>query len=75
MKNISLALFVTLMLLGWTALVGGVIAVLAADPAASWHKHDHVIPNHGVEPPATPLLSDAPCPLGERPDAAGLCPA
>lgn len=67
MKNLSLALFAALILLGWTSLAAGVIAVLAGDPAASSRKHDHVVPAHGFEFESTPLLSDAPCPV--RPDA------
>ena len=72
MKNTTLALFAALIFFGWTALAGGVLAVLAGDPVASSRKHDHVVPQHGVELPAAPLLSDAPCPLDAEPgDASG----
>ncbi|MFZ5443432.1 MAG: hypothetical protein ACOZQL_25720 [Myxococcota bacterium] len=67
MKNLPLALFAALILLGWTALAAGVIAVFAADPTASSRKHDHVVPAHGFEIESTPLLSDAPCPT--KPEA------
>ncbi|MDP2275685.1 MAG: hypothetical protein Q8N23_03245 [Archangium sp.] len=71
MKNISLAVFAALILLGWTALAAGVIAVFAGQPTVSTQLHPHEPP---PEPPA--LFSDAPCPTGvPPPDASVPCSA
>lgn len=72
MKNTSLALFAALILLGWTSLAAGVIAVFAGQPEVSARPHQH-------EPPPAPpaLFSDRPpCPIGvEAPDASIPCSA
>lgn len=71
MKNLSLTLFAALILLGWTTLAAGVIAVFAGQPTLSTKPHPHEAP---PEPPA--LFSDAPCPTGEQPpDASVPCSA
>ena len=70
--NLSLALFAALILLGWTALAAGVIAVFAGEPQVSSHYQQP------VEPTAEPaLVSDsAPCPMRvETPDASVPCSA
>jgi hypothetical protein len=70
MKNTTLVLFAALILIGWTLLAAGVIAVFAGQPDASMRSHHH------VEKPQAPMLSDAPCPLfDENPDASVPCPA
>lgn len=59
MKTPSLIAFGALILIGWTTLAGGVIAVFAGDSAASRKPHLHqerVVPH--VE--EAPLMSDAP---------------
>ena len=71
MKNTSLALFAALILLGWTSLAAGVIAVFAGQPDVSAHAHQHP---RAAEPPM--LFSAMPCPTdGEPPDASVPCPA
>lgn len=69
MKNTSLALFAALIILGWTSLAAGVIAVFAGQPDVSARAHRH-------EPAPEPLqlLTDAPCPT-EVLDASVPCPA
>ena len=65
--NLTLALFAALILLGWTSLAAGVIAVFAGEPEVSSHVHQHAAPE-----PSPALLSDSdtPCPLRvEVPDA------
>lgn len=71
--NLTLAFFAALILLGWTSLAAGVIAVFAGEPTVSSHVHPHKTP--AVEPA---LLSDSetPCPLRvEAPDASVPCSA
>ena len=52
--NLSLALFAALILLGWTALAAGVIAVFAGEPQVSSHYQPQAEP---TPPPA--LVSDS----------------
>ncbi len=76
MKNLSLALFAALILLGWTALAAGVIAVFAGQPTVSTRVHPHELPPEPPEPPALLSDSDAPCPTGDQlPDASVPCSA
>ncbi|MDP1826912.1 MAG: hypothetical protein Q8L48_26805 [Archangium sp.] len=70
MKNTSLALFAALILVGWTSLAAGVIAVFAGQPDVSSRAHRHV----PAEQPVQQLLTDAPCPT-EAVDASVPCPA
>ncbi|MGV3622376.1 MAG: hypothetical protein ACO1OB_16280 [Archangium sp.] len=74
MKTPSLIAFGAVILIGWTSLAGGVIAVFAGDPAASRKSHDHV---EEVAPlkDQGPLISDAPCAFDVAPDASVPCPA
>lgn len=64
MKTPSLIAFGAMILIGWTALAGGVIAAFAGDPSASRHSHTH---EEKIEPVRDegPLLSDAPCEVVE----------
>jgi hypothetical protein len=77
MKNISLALFAALILLGWTSLAAGVIAVFAGDPQFSSHVKAPVqqqAPELGPQDLA-PMYSGAPCPTDQKPDASVPCEA
>lgn len=57
MNNRALLLFAVLVLVGWTALAAGVIAVFAGEPNASMQSHHHVKPPVQAKPEG-PLLSD-----------------
>jgi hypothetical protein len=57
MKNTTLALFAALILLGWTSLAAGVIAVFAGQPDVSARAHSHELAPEPVQ-----LFTDAPCP-------------
>ncbi len=71
--NLSLALFAALILLGWTALAAGVIAVFAGEPQVSSHYQQRGAP---VLAPALVSDSEAPCPMRvEVPDASVPCSA
>ena len=75
MKTFSLPLFAAVILLGWTALAAGVIAVFAGQPTISSKPHPHELPPQ-PEPPALFSDSEAPCPAGEQsPDASVPCSA
>jgi hypothetical protein len=75
MKNTSLALFAALILLGWTALATGVIAVFAGAPEVTSKAHSHGPQPVVTEEPA--LFSDSkPCPAVPEPvDASVPCSA
>lgn len=68
MKTSSLIAFAALILLGWTTLAGGVIAVFAGDPTASQRSHSH------VEEVAPTPHDDAPCVADKAADASVPCP-
>ena len=71
--NLTLALFAALILVGWTSLAAGVIAVFAGEPKVSTHVHQHVAPEVA---PAFVSDSETPCPLRvEVPDASVPCSA
>lgn len=70
----TLLAFGALILIGWTTLAGGVIAVFAADPAASRKSHQHFEQPAPVAPEA-PLMSDAPCDQSGALDGSVPCPA
>lgn len=74
MKNTTLILFALLILIGWTSLAAGVIAVLAGEPTVSMRTHQHQLaPPPRV--PVEPLYSGRPCPNGgdQTPDASVPC--
>lgn len=76
MKNTSLALFAALILLGWTSLAAGVIAVFAGQPDVSARAHQHEAPPTPVPHREPALFSDAPpCPVDQSPDASVPCEA
>ena len=71
MKNSSLALFAALILVGWTSLAAGVLAIFAGQPDVSAHAHRH---ERAAAPPM--LFSFMPGPTdSEPPDASVPCPA
>lgn len=74
MKTPSLIVFGAVILIGWTSLAGGVIAVFAGDPASSHKSHTH---QEEIAPTLDqgPLISDAPCAFDAAPDASVPCPA
>ena len=74
MKNTSLALFAALILLGWTSLAAGVIAVFAGQPEFSTQVHQHVVPEAAPKKLA-PLYSDVPCEPDSSLDASVPCEA
>ena len=76
MKNTSLALFAALILLGWTSLAAGVIAVFAGDPEFSSHVKPPALQAPELPPKdLAPMYSGAPCPTDQEPDASVPCEA
>lgn len=72
MKNTTLLLFALLILVGWTSLAAGVIAVFHGAPDASMRAHQHEL---APVLPEEPLYSGRPCPSGsgQTPDASVPC--
>lgn len=72
----TLILFGALVLLGWTAMAAGVIAVFAGEPTVSMQSHRHLerqqLPE--VTEPG-PLLSNCPNGGSSAPDASVPCSA
>lgn len=72
----TIALFAALMLVGWTLVAGGVIAMFAAEPAVSSRAHTHELELDAPTLRAPMYSGDDPC-LGSAAglDAAVPCPA
>ncbi|MFO0593966.1 MAG: hypothetical protein U0228_01645 [Myxococcaceae bacterium] len=68
-SRVALVVFALLVILGWTALAAGVIAVFQGEPNASMHSHHHIEKKPNDD---GPMLSD--CPEGPVDDA-GVCSA
>lgn len=58
MNKLTLVLFGALILIGWTALAAGVIAVFEGEPTVSMQSHQHIEPLNPEFSEPGPLLSD-----------------
>ncbi|MFT3707049.1 MAG: hypothetical protein QM817_05205 [Archangium sp.] len=74
MSKLTLIFFGALILIGWTTLAAGVIAVFEGEPTVSMQSHHHIEPPNPEFTEPGPLMSND-CPAGPGLDASVPCSA